>query len=140
MQEINQGTERSVALMIGALIEDRLRSVIEQRISHLTPDEMADFFSDNGPASDFASRIKIAYALGGIPAWIWDDVNLIREIRNAFAHTRLQLSFADKELTDLCSVFHQKKEREHFISHFDTFKFVGISLWVQIYDPRFWKT
>ena len=138
MQEINHGSERSVVLVIGAVIEDRLQSAIEQLLTHLTEDEKVDFFGENGPAGDFASRIKISYAMGAIPKWMRDDINIIREIRNAFAHSQLQISFDDKEVADLCLQFNRRKEADQFISHFDSFKMVGITIWVQIYDPRFW--
>jgi len=92
---------RACALIWGALVEDALQYVTSIKLAHLTPDEKTDFFSESGPAGTFSSKIKIAYAMGAIETHVRDDINVIREIRNAFAHAQTALSFSNKEVADL---------------------------------------
>jgi hypothetical protein len=51
-------------------------------------------FGPDGAMGAFASQIKLAHAMGLISTVIYNDLNLIREIRNKFAH---YIHFSDKD-------------------------------------------
>lgn len=99
--EAETNNPRACALIWGALVEDAVQYVTDIKLSHLTAEEKADFFSENGPAGTFSSKIKIAYAMKAIETHARDDINIIREIRNAFAHAQTALSFSNREVADL---------------------------------------
>jgi hypothetical protein len=53
------------------------------------------FFSPGATLGSFASRIDIAYALGLITPAQKSDLNIIKRLRNAFAHAVKDIRFAD---------------------------------------------
>jgi len=55
------------------------------------------------PISSFSARIKTAYCLGLVTKKEFDDLNLIRRIRNRFAHRLHGYSFENQEIIDWCN-------------------------------------
>jgi DNA-binding MltR family transcriptional regulator len=53
---------------------------------------------DDRPLGTFSSRIKIAYALGIIGGKSRHDLDIVGNIRNAFAHGMRDLAFDTKEI------------------------------------------
>jgi DNA-binding MltR family transcriptional regulator len=56
-----------------------------------------------GPLSSFSQRIAIAYAFGLIPKQRYRDFELIRKIRNHFAHHPMDTTFATAEVQKLAA-------------------------------------
>lgn len=54
-----------------------------------------------GPISNFSSRISLAYVLGLINDWYYIDLEIIRKIRNRFAHKIKIVDFSDEEIARL---------------------------------------
>ena len=54
--EINTSSDRSVAIVLGSLVEDALRAVIMRQMSHLTKQEEIEPFEGFGPLSDFSRK------------------------------------------------------------------------------------
>jgi len=63
-------------------------------------------YSYNGALSDLSSRILLARAMGLFGPVTFDDLQRIREIRNAFAHALWYITFATKEVDEMCAGFH----------------------------------
>ena len=59
---------------------------IRTKLIPLTSEEASRIFENNGPLSTMSSRIKLAHALGLYSDPIHDELDHLREIRNAFAH------------------------------------------------------
>ena len=66
-------------------------------------DVLEALFTNNGALQDFSARIKIAYAFNVIGPGAYADLNLLREIRNAFAHSAQSLSFNSPDVAEICS-------------------------------------
>lgn len=62
------------------------------------------FEDDGAPLRDFGSKIRLSYALGIIGAKAKADLDLIRHIRNTFAHSRAELTFELPEVADACAL------------------------------------
>jgi DNA-binding MltR family transcriptional regulator len=64
-----------------------------------------NLFQNRGPLSDFNSKIMIAEAFGYINKNFADELHVMRQIRNTFAHAKIPLTFAteaiDEKLRDL---------------------------------------
>jgi hypothetical protein len=56
----------------------------------------------DGPLGSFASRIKLAYLLGIITVSLYSDLEIMRKIRNSFAHGRQTVRFSDQSIRDRC--------------------------------------
>jgi DNA-binding MltR family transcriptional regulator len=54
-----------------------------------------------GPLSTFSSRADLAYCLGLIPKGLYQNLETIGRIRNAFAHSYLYLKFDHPEIVKL---------------------------------------
>jgi len=58
-----------------------------------------------GAISTFAARRDLARCLGLIDKVIYQDLGIMGDIRNRFAHSRLSMSFSDEEIVSKCNGF-----------------------------------
>jgi DNA-binding MltR family transcriptional regulator len=61
-----------------------------------------DLFNGTAPLSTFSSRIKLTFYLGKISKECRSDLDVIRGIRNEFAHHATKVSFDDQSIADRC--------------------------------------
>lgn len=100
-KEMRGESPRAAVLVGSAMLEDVLRGVIAFRCTHLTQTEKAELLDGVGPISTFSAKIKAAYAFGMIGAKTRDDLEVVRELRNAFAHGIRPLNFSNPEIEKL---------------------------------------
>ena len=101
------GNDKSVALLTSAMLDTFLRETIRAHIIVGNPalqyDETADiFFSMNAPLSSFSAKIDLSYLLGICDNDARHDLNIIRRIRNAFAHAVIPITFETDEVAKEC--------------------------------------
>lgn len=101
LAEFQGETDRGAALVGAALIDLRLSDTL--RAFMVSPKAAADLL-DGGTAAlgTFSSRIKATFALGLIDKHERDECDLIRKVRNEFAHQAHGLTFTDPKITALC--------------------------------------
>lgn len=100
--EFQGETDRGAALVGAALIDERLYRLLESHfVACKEPKELLK--GGNAPIGSFSARIKIAYCLGLITELEFKECELIRRIRNEFAHQVHGLTFADNKVNDLCN-------------------------------------
>ncbi len=105
-EELQNESPRAAVIIAAAFMDGWLRQLIANFMIEdsnvvdelLGTDDIAD-----RPLSTFSSRIKTAYCLGLISKGEYDDLNLIRRIRNRFAHKMLGYSFDDEEIVNWCN-------------------------------------
>lgn len=86
LQQTTGESDRSMVLSMAAFMEDLLGSIIKDFLVDVSAtNELVDGF--NAPLGTFSARTKAAFALGLISAEQHKDINLIRKIRNEFAHS-----------------------------------------------------
>ena len=102
MAEIEKQTDRGAAIVGAAYVELVLREAITARMADL-PDIMKLLFENRGPLQDFGARIQAAYALGIYGRQAYHDLCIIKEIRNAFAHSAAAMDFDHEDVTRRCS-------------------------------------
>jgi hypothetical protein len=54
------------------------------------------------PLSSFSARIKLAFSLNLIPDTVYNDLERVRDVRNAFAHQIADLTFASDPIKAIC--------------------------------------
>jgi DNA-binding MltR family transcriptional regulator len=83
-------TDRGCALVAAAWVDDALAEYVR---AVLRPDQHVSdqLFQSEGPLGTFSARIKIAYMFGLIERYEYEDLEIIRSIRNEFAHVRQNL-------------------------------------------------
>src|SRR6266480_1691168 len=85
VEDLERETDRGVALLAVAFLDDVLDLLL--RASFVDdPDVVNRLIGPGRPLESFGSRAHISYCMGLLGADIYNDINLIREIRNDFAH------------------------------------------------------
>lgn len=89
-------TDRGAAILAGSFLEHYLGVYLRS----LTTDKRAaeKLFDGMGPLATFSQRIAVAYAFGFINKRQHGDLELIRRVRNYFAHHPAHGSFATEEV------------------------------------------
>jgi hypothetical protein len=99
--------DRAIALVAATALDEFLKAAILTRLIKLTADEHEDLFGPNvsAPLSSFSARIKIGYALGLYDRQFREDLDLVRAIRNTFAHTLNHIDFETPAVNQACDFF-----------------------------------
>ena len=69
----------------------------------LNSDDFQRVFDGTGPLSSFSAKILIGYSLRLYGEVFRHDMDIIRELRNGFAHTRMPLAFEQPEVAAMCA-------------------------------------
>lgn len=91
-------SDRAVALIGAAFLEESLAAMLER----VFVKELAKKALERSGVHGFAARTNVAYALGLLDRDAYDDLNLVRLIRNAFAHTYDPIGFDDLNADSSC--------------------------------------
>lgn len=99
IREINSSSDRSAAVVGGALIDE----IVKQKIRKFLRQDAKSLdaaFQGSGPLASFNACINIGYLLGLYGVKVRDDLHRIRQIRNEFAH-QLTATFSTQKIKDL---------------------------------------
>lgn len=98
--------DRSLVLISGSFIEQGLKSVIKLAVvrEYDHPLQYAELFGGDRPGAlnGFYGKIILGHAIGAYTQAFKEDLDRVRHIRNAFAHSKGEISFKTKELEDSC--------------------------------------
>jgi hypothetical protein len=96
-------SDRACAVLGAALLDARLESLFERRLRCF-----ADrLLKPDGALGSFSARIHTARALAWIATDVQRDLDIVRSIRNEFAHNAdHELSFANQSIADKCRALH----------------------------------
>lgn len=94
-------SDRGCALMSAAFIDDKLGQLIEK---NLIDNKRAreSLFDNSGALGTFSGKINVAYLMGLIPKNVHDNIQLIRKIRNDFAHNASAITFDTDYIASRC--------------------------------------
>lgn len=102
-EQLKQKNDRGVAITCASMLEDRLRWLIETKfIDDLSERRKEKLFKGQGALSTFAAKTEIAFALGLIKPEVRDQLVIIAQIRNRFAHGFKSVRFTDPKIVELC--------------------------------------
>jgi Mannitol repressor len=101
-------SDHAIALMGASIAEKALEVAILSQFVDLSTDERQRLFDydKRGPLSDLSAKIKIGYAIGIYGKSTREDLDKVRQIRNAFAHTLQLVTFDTPTIADLCASLH----------------------------------
>jgi len=102
LNEFNKESDRGAVLVAGTILDERLKDILKSFLSDTksTVDLLEGF---NAPLGTFSARITACFSLGLIQKNEFEELNLIRKIRNEFAHTWDNTTFETDSIKDLCS-------------------------------------
>ncbi|SRR5258708_6702206 len=107
-------SDRGAAILVGSFAEHSLGLYLRFRMKDQKVAN--DLFAPMGPLSNFSQRIAIAYAFGLISEKQYRDFQIIRRIRNHFAHHPMDTTFETKEIKEAAaglSMMEQATETQH---------------------------
>lgn len=97
-----RGDHRALAITCASLLERALEEYVSSALKW--PDDEAeaarekrDFFQNDAPFATFSAKIKLGFMLGLYNKVVRDDLDTVREIRNAFAHSTSHIDFKTTE-------------------------------------------
>ena len=119
MRDIFSRSDATSVIICSSVIDLILKELIEKRLVNDSKGRTEELFDDsNGPFNTFSNKIKYCYYSGIISKEIRDELNIIRKIRNKFAHSILSLTFSDedtKQLINSMSLFRNTNPPEDLI-------------------------
>ncbi len=100
LDELNKESPRGKVLISTGYLEQMLKEILS---SFLLKDKVVDdlFEGGNAPLGTFSARLKLAFTLGLISEVEFRDIDLIRRIRNDFAHD-MKASFENESVKNRC--------------------------------------
>ncbi len=109
LAEVSSGiSDRALGIIAASLVEIHLTKLIKtafitEAASRQTVQSM--MFQSTGPLGPFASKIRLAYLMGLISQELYKNLEIMREIRNRFAHETEVGHFDHPEISSRCHNF-----------------------------------
>ncbi len=95
-------SERGAVLVYATMLDEQLKKVIEAfLVSHRAVVKLTEGF--NAPIGTFSTRTLLALALGLISEKEYHEIELIRKIRNEFAHS-IDMKFEHPSVSSRCKL------------------------------------
>lgn len=95
---------RAAALIMASILDNFLESAVASCFVKLSATKYNSLFRDRqAPFSSFANKISVGYALGVYNDGIRAQLDGIRSIRNAFAHTMTAIDFNHPVVATACN-------------------------------------
>lgn len=102
-KEFSSESDRAVGVLCAAYLDHLLGELIVINMDvERTVAEKLLFKDVYAPLQSFSARMHVTYCLGLIDETQHKNLNLIRKVRNAFAHQLVDLSFEDENISKLC--------------------------------------
>ena len=94
--------EAGLVLVVVGKIEDMLEKLLLTRGRRISNKLAKSIFGGMGPLSSLSAKIEIAYFFELIDEPSFDDLKLIKDIRNRFAHTTTFVFFSTEAILNKC--------------------------------------
>lgn len=99
---LNDPNDRAAGITAASYLESSLEETLTYRFKKIGATSVDEIFRGAAPLGTFAAKIKFAFSIGLLGERAQHDFNCIREIRNAFAHSKLRATFETKEVQSVC--------------------------------------
>mgnify|MGYP000253238674 CR=1 FL=1 len=108
---LNEESDRGCVLAAAAFLDDRLSELLKAGFVNDRA-VVERVFGGNGVLATFSSKIDLALLLGHISKAAHKDLQIIRRIRNEFAHSCLEATFGSDSVMDRCRELHHDAYQE----------------------------
>ncbi len=95
-------SDRGAAVLAASRFEEFLRVAISERLIDLNEKDQKTIFGPRGLLSEFYRRTNIAYALGYYDRDTLRGLDIIRRIRDRFAHSIEPMGFDHPDIANQC--------------------------------------
>jgi DNA-binding MltR family transcriptional regulator len=110
---LNSESDRGCAIIGAEITSERLESLLRAffRSDAQSKKQVEPLFKGFGPLSTFSARIQMAYVMCLIPRIIRDRLEMMRKIRNHFAHSPSRATFMDEECRETLHILANGKSK-----------------------------
>jgi DNA-binding MltR family transcriptional regulator len=136
LAELQSANDRTFAIVWGALLDECMTSFVRKKIRFLKSEDRKLLMQQGGMLSDQKRRCLVSYMAGWITERQYNDLELIRTLRNAFAHTPTEISFETECVVKVCGMLSMPKafpEGGLFRAR-GLFSYRCLSLWMDLGD------
>ncbi len=101
---LSSESDRGVVMIGASFLDEALEVLLRAKFGadkNKVKDVVNPLFGGVGPLTTFSSKIKLSYALDLIDDWVYKDMEIVREIRNTFAHQISAADFGDADVFNL---------------------------------------
>lgn len=117
-QEAYGGSDRARAILLSSVAENALYTYLRVRMrAEITAGDRKRLFSYDGILGSFGARTTLAYSFGLISSGMKHELDLIRILRNGFAHCLKPFDFETAEVAAICAKFRFPDQGDAFIPH-----------------------
>jgi mannitol operon repressor len=110
LREMHEGSDRVAAILGAALVESELRNLI--RIALKDKSDVNALMEDrSAPLSTFSARTLVGKAFGLFDASLANEMDVIRSVRNDFAHALLSINFDHPIVVARCNKLPDRRSR-----------------------------
>jgi mannitol operon repressor len=102
VSELRRESDRGLALVAAALIDEKLADTLKAFFCQTYPAARL-LREGNAALGTFSSKIELCFALGLIDSHEHSEIELIRKVRNEFAHSKHGLDFRGHRIQGLCA-------------------------------------
>ncbi len=110
MAELVESNDRSAIITMSSLTDAGVEFLLIQNLpalKHATEQQINKAMSHDGPLGTFSARIDMVFYLGLIDDALRNQLHDLRALRNAVAHTKRRVTFADVPLQNVAKrLFH----------------------------------
>jgi mannitol operon repressor len=102
LTEFQNESDRGAAILAASMLDQKLKAVLKD---YLIEEKSTDFLFNgpNAPLGTFSAKQHLAFSLGLISEYEYHDCEIVRKIRNDFAHKfELAFSFSNSKIAALC--------------------------------------
>jgi hypothetical protein len=99
-----ENNDRGAAILAATNLENALSYAIEAKLKP-SESQYDELFGMGGPVGTFSNKIILAHALGLFGPDTRHNLELVRSIRNTFAHARIPVVFETEAIKQGCSLF-----------------------------------
>jgi DNA-binding MltR family transcriptional regulator len=102
IHEIDTSDDRAIGIAAGAFLEDHLTIALKARF-HQDEKILNEMFRISGPLGNFGTKINLAYLMGLCSKETWKEMQVIKDIRNEFAHKGMTRNFESQRVKALAN-------------------------------------
>jgi len=109
-QEIDGESDRAIAILTFSLLEGLIEKLLRTYLNNDVRGGVGKLFEPNNLLSGASKKLDLIFALHWIDKHLYDDINILKKIRNMFAHDIAIKSFDDVKISSrIQSLNHTEK-------------------------------
>ncbi len=100
-KSLSEESDRARVIIVACWIDEFLKIKLMNEFSKGNAKARNTLFSNNGAFATFAAKINAAFCAGWIDGDVYHDVEVVRKLRNSYAHSYDPVSLDEKEARTL---------------------------------------